>query len=1041
MHSKFGRYSSSSSSSSSCSSSSFYDRCRPLLLSAITIVIIALQVLLQSPIPVHSQSLQSQVQENAAGLSSVDNFILPDGYIIESFLSNLSLPTSIAVDSGNGSIYVAESVKENNDQDHGNSTTNSSTVLSSSSSSTSFLSQQQPPQVRILKADTNATTTTTTIVRNALNWPVIDMVVDDSSGLLYAFHDHTTISRMNMTSGERQDIIATEAEEETAAPGSDRYEEQQDPLSFLINSSSQIALSGKEDNHEGADGDDYKQGGGNSDSQYQPTLLYIPCVNGDIDGSNNYCILSLPIDGNSATVDSNSINDNSSSFILQNMTSRPVGIAILNSSHTVASSSSLPPASMSEQHQSPYALASSQTSNSFGNNNNNYVELLIITSQPPRNSIDNNNNDNNEDATSSHRGSNFSDAATATAISPMSTIDHAKIFTSTPYQDSSNNLEDTINNNDSYSDDYNNTNYDDQQERATLPSLEGLVDYPYGQLGQVEVVFVPPVMTSSSSSFTNDTAEMNQAPSATHEYDEDTTSPSSPPPFGLNESTAFIVDFGNQHNSSGSDEEDLGNNTSSIGMIDYSLASPYSSDAFFGNSSALSAAPYLPKIIMLDVKTGNIAPFLTLKQPDSNFMPMDVAFDYKNNALYVLSISNSKEDINNNNNSGVIWKISYQGEEEAEASTTSSNDSSFGNGTDNYDNSTDDLAEPPSSNDTALADNSTTDSSSSYDEEEDDTDDESVDTDSSGDSDSSSNGDTGNNSDSNSSPSPSPPPADDAPIAEDDAATTNQDTPVVIDVLANDRNTDEDDDDDSLTIDSVEEESIQGGNVRIISGSSDSDDNSNGGNNANDKIEYTPAVGFFGSDEFTYTIVDGNGATDSAIVTVTVKEVVVLAPHPISYWLENEGGITEDLLEKAAEDHDNNEWSFNLGNFRVPVEFDVSDSQNDTKGILEAYDVVGSGGGKAGEQEEENNDNNNNDDDNTNAHDQLAAQLLAAKLNIENGVSTCESIATTIEYADTVLRNAQYSGPGSTENPTGESRDYAFELIEMLDRYNNSGCI
>ena len=117
---------------------------------------------------------------------------------------------------------------------------------------------------------------------------------------------------------------------------------------------------------------------------------------------------------------------------------------------------------------------------------------------------------------------------------------------------------------------------------------------------------------------------------------------------------------------------------------------------------------------------------------------------------------------------------------------------------------------------------------------------------------------------------------------------------------------------------------------------------------------------------------------------------------------------------KKPEGHDNNnhddvdEWSFNLGNFRVPVEFDVSDSENDTKGILE-------GGGS-----------NNNDDDNANAYDPSVAQLLTSKLNIENGVSTCESIETTIEYADTVLRNGLYDGPGSTENPISESRDYAF---------------
>jgi hypothetical protein len=44
--------------------------------------------------------------------------------------------------------------------------------------------------------------------------------------------------------------------------------------------------------------------------------------------------------------------------------------------------------------------------------------------------------------------------------------------------------------------------------------------------------------------------------------------------------------------------------------------------------------------------------------------------------------------------------------------------------------------------------------------------------------------------------------------------------------------------------------------------------------------------------------------------------------------------------------------------------------------------------------------------------DQLAAQLLASKINIENGVSTCEPIETTIGYAaDTVLRYALYNGP------------------------------
>jgi Bacterial Ig domain len=1051
----------SSSSSSASSSCAFYKGGR-LLLSSITIITIALLVLLPSPsslfsfyvnandfvvfaspsssvsqsetttVPVppppqtiSSQSSQSESQEEVG--PSADNFNLSDGYIIEPFLSNLSMPTSIAVDSANGTLYVAESIKEYDN----NNNNNSSIMLSTSSPSpASFLSQQA--QIRIVKDAISGNNSiivnqthdssggvinidnNTTFINNALNWPVIDMEVDDGSGLLYAFHDHTTISRINTTSGEREDIITTEEEPDA---GSDKYEEQQqqDPLSLLINSSSQIALSGKEDYLDGRSAND-EQGGGSYGS-YNSTVLYIPCMNGDVDNDyGTYCILSLPIDrsGNNAMVD-NISSINSSSFILENMTSRPVGIAILNSSSYVAAASSS--SSIIPEQQGPYTLIGSQTPNSFGNNNDS--ELLIITSQPTRNTIFNNSN-------------NYS----ADALSSLSTIYHATVFGSIPYQSSSsNNLQDTTNNNNNYSDSNNNH----QQQPALLPSVDTLVDYPHGQLGQVAVVFVRPVSTSPTSA--NETNERSQASST----DEDFISSPSSPPFGLNETTAFMVDFGNS------------------------------------SASAASATPTLPRIMMLDVQSGSITQFLTLKHPDPNFTPIDIAFDYNNSALYVLSSGNNnqEEDTNNttnntnnnllntggsrNNNisSGVIWKISYQGLGEGEA-TTSSN------------NSTSDLETPPppppdSLNETDSSSNSSDDdidsddtsaTETSYDEEEDDIDDfeddiddiEDDDSSSTDNSNSSSSSDDDNDdNDGSSSSSPSSPPSSDsspppstpqpvnvAPIAEDDAAITDQDTPVVIDVLANDMDTDNDN---PLTIDSVDEESIQGGNVRIISSSSGGsnddggggDDNNNGGgSNTNEKIEYTPAEGFFGNDEFTYTIIDRNGATDSSRVTVTVNEVI-LVPHPIIYWLENEGGITQDLLEKAAEGHDNNnddddvdEWSFNLGNFRVPVEFDVSDNENDTKGILE-------GGGEG--------NNNNNDDDNTNAYDQLAAQLLTSKLNIENGVSTCESIETTIEYADTVLRNALYDGPGSTENPISESRDYAFELIEILDRYNNEGCV
>ncbi|MBV9957437.1 MAG: tandem-95 repeat protein, partial [Acidobacteria bacterium] len=90
------------------------------------------------------------------------------------------------------------------------------------------------------------------------------------------------------------------------------------------------------------------------------------------------------------------------------------------------------------------------------------------------------------------------------------------------------------------------------------------------------------------------------------------------------------------------------------------------------------------------------------------------------------------------------------------------------------------------------------------------------------------------------------------PDAVDDAAATNEDTPVSVGVLANDT----DPDGDALTISSF----TQGLNGTVTSG---------GGG----ALVYTPNANFNGSDSFTYRITDGNGGTDTATVTVTVNPV------------------------------------------------------------------------------------------------------------------------------------------------------------------------
>lgn len=93
---------------------------------------------------------------------------------------------------------------------------------------------------------------------------------------------------------------------------------------------------------------------------------------------------------------------------------------------------------------------------------------------------------------------------------------------------------------------------------------------------------------------------------------------------------------------------------------------------------------------------------------------------------------------------------------------------------------------------------------------------------------------------------------DAAPTANNDSATTDEDTPVDINVLANDVEPDGD----TLNITSV----TQGTNGSVSV-------------NPDKTIHYTPALNFFGSDSFTYTIDDGHGATSTATVNVTVNPV------------------------------------------------------------------------------------------------------------------------------------------------------------------------
>ncbi|GLQ30236.1 hypothetical protein GCM10007876_07140 [Litoribrevibacter albus] len=96
----------------------------------------------------------------------------------------------------------------------------------------------------------------------------------------------------------------------------------------------------------------------------------------------------------------------------------------------------------------------------------------------------------------------------------------------------------------------------------------------------------------------------------------------------------------------------------------------------------------------------------------------------------------------------------------------------------------------------------------------------------------------------------------DAPVAVADLVSTPEDTPLTIDVASNDTDVDSGDAVDSSTI-------------TIISSPSEGSAVVNSG-----QVDYTPNTDFNGSDTFTYTIEDGNGATsNTATVTINVTSV------------------------------------------------------------------------------------------------------------------------------------------------------------------------
>jgi hypothetical protein len=118
---------------------------------------------------------------------------------------------------------------------------------------------------------------------------------------------------------------------------------------------------------------------------------------------------------------------------------------------------------------------------------------------------------------------------------------------------------------------------------------------------------------------------------------------------------------------------------------------------------------------------------------------------------------------------------------------------------------------------------------------------------------------------------PPPPPVNLAPVPRDDAARTSFETPVVIDVLANDA----DPEGNPLSILSVSPPA--NGTAGVVNG----------------QVRYVPAAGFAGTDTFAYTVGDGHGNEVTATVVVTVEP----APPPAN----RPPVATDDAVQTAFE--------------------------------------------------------------------------------------------------------------------------------------------
>jgi hypothetical protein len=166
-------------------------------------------------------------------------------------------------------------------------------------------------------------------------------------------------------------------------------------------------------------------------------------------------------------------------------------------------------------------------------------------------------------------------------------------------------------------------------------------------------------------------------------------------------------------------------------------------------------------------------------------------------------------------------------------------------------------------------------------------------------------------------------PMPDPPEADDDVATTAEDTPVTIDVLGNDS----DADGDPLSVESV----TQPFNGTVVNNGAD--------------VTYTPDPDYNGADSFSYVVSDGV-FTDTAVVSVTVAPVVTACElYPIALNVETLDGVQvgeeiEDIYNGGGPG--NFGWLSWTGNPSVPTLVQSLTPPGDSYTYVNPYDPADS---------------------------------------------------------------------------------------------------